>query len=246
MEKVGDRLEGQGRFILYGLLGLVLVGVVAGLISWRNDSRDQEARQALGRAIQISEATIGSAPAPGMEFSFPNKEDRSKRAVEEFNNVAAKYGEPFRSKAKYLGATNLLTLDRNKGLAELEAVQKDASDEVAAWAKFALAQSREAYGEYDAAAVLYNELAQRKNPIVPADLARERLAAVYEKQGKKIEAVNILYSLVEASRAAKDKEGKPIQPSSTAREAEQRLQTLDPARFEQLPPAPSPLAGLNL
>lgn len=245
-DKLGDLLEGKGRLILMALAGLLVIGIIAGLVSWRNERRNQEARQALGRAIEISDATIGDTPAPGSTFNFPNREDRAKRAVEEFNRVAEKYGEPFRSKAKYLAATNLLIFDRARGVAELEALQKDGQEEVAVWSKFALAQAREADGEYDAAAALYNELAQKNSQVLPADLAKERLAAVYEKQGKKKEAVDVLYTLVEASRSAKDKDGKPLPQSSTARAAEQRLQTLDPARFEQLPAAPSPLAGLNL
>lgn len=244
--KAGDLLEGKGRLILMALAGLIAIGIIAGLISWRNEQKNQEARQALGRAIEISDATIGDTPAAGTTFNFPNREERAKRAVEEFNQVAAKYGEPFRSKAKYLAATNLLVFDRARGVAELEAVQKDGHEEVAVWSKFALAQAREANGEYEAAAALYNELAQKNSAIIPSDLAKERLAAVYEKLGKKQEAVDILYTLVEASRSAKDKDGKPLPQSSTARAAEQRLQTLDPARFEQLPAAPSPLAGLNL
>lgn len=246
LDKAGDLLEGKGRLILMALVGLIAVGLIAGLISWRNERQNQEAQQALGRAIEISDATIGDTPAPGSTFNFPNREERAKRAVEEFNQVAAKYGEPFRSRAKYLAATNLLIFDRARGIAELEALQTNNQEETAVWSKFALAQAREANGEYDAAATLYNELVQKNSTIIPVDLAKERLAAVYEKQGKKKEAVDVLYTLVEASRSAKDKDGKPLPQSSTARAAEQRLQTLDPARFEQLPAAPSPLAGLNL
>lgn len=245
-DKLGDLLEGKGRLILFILAGAIALGIIAGLVSWRNEQQRQEARQALGRAIEISEANVGSTPTPGAEFNFSSRDERAKRAVEEFNKVSAQYGEPFRSKARYLAATNLLVFDRDHGIAELEAIQKDNQGDMAVWAKFALAQAREAGGEYDAAATLYNDLAQKNNSVIPVDLARERLAAVYEKLGKRKEAVDILYSLVEASRAAKDKDGKPVQQSSTAREAEQRLQTLDPARFEQLPAAPSPLAGLNL
>lgn len=250
LEKAGDALEGKGRLLLIALGGLIAALAVVGLISWRNDRRDQEAQLALGRAIEISEATIGPAatPAPGdvAGMNFATRGERAKRAVEEFNKVADKYGDPFRSKAKYLAAVNLLTVDRARGVTELENLQRNGGDDVVPWATFALAQAREENGEYDAAATLYNQLAQKENPALPTDLAKERLAAVYEKAGKKQEAVNLLYGIVEASRKAKDNDGKPVQPSSTARAAEQRLQTLDPARYAQLPAAPSPMAGLNL
>lgn len=246
-EGLGNALEGKGRLILYGLAALVALGILAGVLTLRSQRKEQEARQALGRAIDISEGYVGTSPPPNSAFTFTTKEERARRAAEEFNRVAEKYGEPYRSKSKYFAAVNLLTVDRNRGLSELEALKNSGSDEVSAWAKFALAQAREAGGEYDAAAVLYNELAQQNNSVIPADLARQRLAAVYEKTGKKKEAVDLLFRIVEAARTAKDKDGKPVLQSSTAREAEERLQTLDPARFEQLPPAPAPsLGGLNL
>ncbi|MEJ7615693.1 MAG: hypothetical protein WKF30_01665, partial [Pyrinomonadaceae bacterium] len=196
LDKLGDLLEGKGRLILLVLAGAVALAVIAGLISWRNERRHQEARQALGRAIEISEANVGTTPTPGAEFNFSNRDERAKRSVEEFNKVSAQHDEPFRSKARYLAATNLLVFDRDRGIAELEAVQKDNQPDTAVWAKFALAQAREAGGEYDAAAALYNDLAQKDGLVIPADLARERLAAVYEKLGKRKEAVDILYSLV--------------------------------------------------
>ena len=38
---------------------------------------------------------------------------------EEFQKVAAKYGDPYRTEARYFVATNMLYLDRDKSLAEL-------------------------------------------------------------------------------------------------------------------------------
>jgi hypothetical protein len=116
---------------------------------------------------------------------------------------------------------------------------KNGDEEVSAWAKFALAQAREADAQYDAAAALYQDLASaRDHTVVPADTANFRLASVLEKQGKKTEAADILFQLVKASREAKDKDGKPVAPSAAAHEAEQKLEQLDPARHAQLPPEP--------
>jgi hypothetical protein len=66
-----------------------------------------------------------------------------------------------------------------------------------------------------------------------------RLASVYEKQGKKSEAADILFQMVKASREAKDKDGKPVPASSAARDADKKLEGLDPARHAQLPPEPT-------
>ena len=242
-ERLGDRLEGRGKALLYGLVGLALAGLLAfALTSWR-ERKANEARQALGRAIEIAEAPVASAqtpaaPQPGTR-TFATERERAQSAAEEFQKVADKYGDPYRSQANYFKAANLLVVDRPKGLSELEALTKNGDAQLSAWAKFALAQAREADAQYDAAAAIYRELAAaRDNPVVPADTANFRLAAVLEKQGKKTEAADILFQLVKASREAKDKDGKPAAPSSAAHEAADKLEQLDPARHAQLPPEP--------
>jgi hypothetical protein len=75
---------------------------------------------------------------------------------------------------------------------------------------------------------------------VTQDVANFRLASVYEKQGKKKEAADILFNIANNARNAKDKDNKPVPPSSVAREAAQELQKLDPDRFAKLPPEASP------
>jgi tetratricopeptide (TPR) repeat protein len=242
-ERIGDRLEGQGKTLLYALGGLVLLGALAyALMGWRN-GKANEARQALGRAIEIAESPVASAqtastPQPGTR-TFATERERAQSAAEEFQKVADKYGDPYRSQANYFKAANLLVVDRPKGLSELEGLTKSGDAQVSAWAKFALAQARESDAQYDAAAALYKDLAApRDNPVVPAETANLHLASVLEKQGKKTEAADILFQLVKASREAKDKDGKPVAPSSAADDADQKLEQLDPTRHAQLPPKP--------
>jgi type II secretory pathway component PulM len=56
LDRLGDLLEGRGRTILYGLGGLILaVLLVVFFVKWNNRKND-EARQALGRAINITTA----------------------------------------------------------------------------------------------------------------------------------------------------------------------------------------------
>lgn len=237
-DRVGDRLEGRGKAILYGLAGLVVVAILAGVyVKWSNKKAD-EARLALGRAIEIatapvaSEAPNPSAPAP----VYATEMERSQKAAEEFQKVAAKYGEPYRSEARYLMATNMLDVDREKGLNELAEVSKSEVAEVAVLAKFALAQSKEVDGKYDEAAKLYSELAAQNSQVVTSDGANLRLAAVYEKQGKTKEAADLLFNIVENSRKLKDAEGLPLPPSAAAREAGEKLQKLDAERYAKLTP----------
>jgi len=243
LDRVGDRLEGKGRVILYAIVAVVAVAILAGIFNWWSNKKSQEASQALGRAIEVASAPIQSSPVPGStQPSFPTEQARAERSVAEFQKVADKYSGQTREIARYFVAVNQLVLDRNRGLSELDALSKSSYKDVAAQARFALAQAREADGQLDAAIGIYQQLAQENNPAIPADTVNMRLASIYEKQGKTKEAVDLLFSIAENARKAKTPEGKPLPKSSAARQAEQQLQKLDAARYAQLPPeAPSDL-----
>ncbi|HEY0322140.1 MAG TPA: hypothetical protein VGC66_14360 [Pyrinomonadaceae bacterium] len=243
LDRVGDRLEGRGRTILYVIAGVVAVAILAGIFSWWSNKKSQEASQSLGRAIEIASAPVQAQPVPGStQPSFPTEKARAERAVQVFQAVADKYSGQTREIARYFIAVNQLSLDRNRGLNELDALSKSSYKDVAAQAKFALAQAREADGQMDAAVEIYKQLAQESNAAIPADTVNLRLASIYEKQGKTKEAVDLLFQIADNSRKAKAPDGKPLPKSSAAREAEQKLEKLDAARYAQLPPeAPSDL-----
>ena len=243
-DRLGDLLEGRGRTILYSLGGLILAGlIIVVFVKWNNRKND-EARQALGRAITISRAQVSTTPIPGSsEMTFPTDKERAQRAIDEFEKVAAKYGDPYRSESHYFIASNRLALDRQKGISELNELQNSKVGEVAALSKFALAQTYESDSKFDDAAKLYSELAKLNSPTITAESANLRLAKVYEKQGKKKEAADLLFNIVDASRKAKGSDNLPLPQSSAAREAGEELQKLDPDRYAQLPPGTPTLAG---
>ncbi|HEX8127998.1 MAG TPA: hypothetical protein VF527_02785 [Pyrinomonadaceae bacterium] len=240
-DRVGDRLEGRGRTILYGLAGLVALALLAGVYSWWSGRKAEEATRALSRVIEIADAQVSASPVPGATgLSFTTDKERAQRVVEEAQKVENKYGDPYKSLARYFRAANLLSVDREKGLGELQALAGGGDAEVSARAKFALAQAKEADGQYDAAAALYTELARAQNASVPVDTANLRLASVYEKQGKRSEAADILFQIAKTAREAKGKDGKPVPQSAAAREATQKLERLDPTRHAQLPAEAAP------
>ncbi len=246
-DRLGNVLEGRGRTILYGLGGLVVVGaaVWAG-VAWSN-KKSNEARRAIGRGIAIASAPLASAASPmaSTAGSFANEKERATKAIEEFEKVAAKYGDPYRTEARYFIATNRLIIDRPKAIEELTELSNSNQTDVATLAKFALAQAKEADGKFDEAAPLYSQIAGLNSVIVSPDTAKVRLAAVYQKQGKKKEAAEILFQIVDAARKAKDKEGNPVPQSGAAQKASQELQKLDPDRYAQLPPEP-PRTGFGV
>ena len=61
-------------------------------------------------------------------------------------------------------------------------------------------------------------------------------ARAYAGLGKTKEAVDLLFSIADNARKAKTPDGKPQPKSAAARDAEQKLEKLDAARYAQLPP----------
>lgn len=238
-DRLGDRLEGKGKAILYGIVGVIVAALMIGLwVKWSNRKAD-EARRAMGRAIAISSTALAGDPSaldPNAP-KFASEQERAQKAIDEFQKVAAKYGDPYRTQARYFIGANLLAIDRTKAMAELAEVSKSSNAEAATLAKFALAQANEADAKLDDAAKLYSELAALNASLVTADSANLRLAGVYEKQGKKKEAADLLFNIVETARKAKDKDGIALPLSGAARDATDKLQKLDPDRHAKLTPA---------
>src|SRR5689334_16217463 len=143
-DRLGDALEGKGRTILYVLGGLLLAGLLTLLFMNRSHKKSNEAREAMGRAITITKAPVTATPIAGTtELTFNSEVERAQKAIAEFEKVAAKYGDPYRTESLYFIASNRLVLDRPKGLTELEQLSKSNITEVAALSKFALAQAKE-------------------------------------------------------------------------------------------------------
>ena len=243
-DRLGDLMEGRGRMILYGLGGLILASLIVLLfVKWSNRKSD-EARQALGRAITIQKAPVMATPLPGTnELSFPTEKERAQNAIEEFEKVAAKYGDPYRSESQYFIAVNRLALDRQKGIGELAALGNSNVSEVGPLSKFALAQAYESDGKLQEAAQLYSDLAKQNSLTISSETANLGLAKVYVKLGKKKEAADVLFNIVDASRKAKGEDNRPLPQTEAAREAAEELKKIDPERFAQLPPEGSFLAG---
>lgn len=241
-DRLADRVAGRRQQILYGLIALVVIAIgVYAFVRWRH-KHAEEAQAAMGRAIAINGAEITQTPPPGSKDPvFSSQQERSERAIHEFEKIAAKYGEPYRSESLYFIATNELVTNRLKAETDLQNLAQGSS-ETAILAKFALAQAKESDGNLAEAVRLYGEIAQANSPVVTPNSANLRLADVYNKQGKKKEAGDILFNMVDTARKARDKDGKPIPESSASREAAQELLKIDPTRHAQLPPPPAPLS----
>lgn len=238
IEDASRTFEGKGKNLLYGLAALAVLAVLIGIFFTWNRRSNQTAQTALGKAIETSQAQVTESPAPPTAGAAPPKtfkteKERAQAAISEFEAVA-KYGGDVAEKARYFIAVNRLSLDRPAGVAELEALAKG-NDEVGKLSKFALAQTRADDGKTDEAVALYKDLAAMSDPIIAKDTLNFQLAKLYEKQGKKDEAVNLYYDIAKTAAEAKDADGKAVSPTTTAREAREKLTALAPEKAKEIP-----------
>jgi hypothetical protein len=248
VEDAGKKLEGQGRNILYGIGALIVLGIIVWIIYAGSGKSNAQAQAALGKAIDVAETRVSDQPVPAgsTEKVFKTEHERAEAAVAEFDKVAEKFGGDVGEKAKYFAASNRLSLDRPAAIASFEELSKSSGD-VGKLSKFALAQTRAEDGKTDEAIALYQELAGMSDPIVSKDTINFELAKLLEKQGKKQEAVDVLFNLVKAASEVKDQDGKAVPLSPTAENAKSKLKELDPEKAKEIPePAPeAPPMGAN-
>lgn len=240
LDNVGQSFAGKGRTLLYGLAGLVVLAIIVTLFLNWNRRASAEGQNALGKAIETSQARISDTgtPAGSTAKTFKTEKERAEAAIAEFQTVASKYGGDVADKARYFIAVNKLDVDRAAGIQELEGLSKQ-SDGVGKMAKFALAQTRVADNRLDDAVALYQELAKMDDALVAKDTLNFEIAGIYEKQNKTKEAEEIYFNIAKVAADAKDMDGKAITPSQTATEAKQKLTQLNPERAKEIPePAP--------
>ncbi len=246
LEGAGSKLEGKGRTILYGIAALVILAILFAVFMRWNNRSGGSAQAALGKAMETSQARVSDTPAPASstQKTFKTEKERAEAAIAEFQAVIDKFGGDVAEKAKYFIAINRLSTDRPTGVQELETIA-NSSGETSKLAKFALAQTRVGDNRLDEAATLYQELAAMSDAVIAKETINFELAKIYEKQGKKQEAVELYFSIAKAASEAKDAEGKAVSPSETATEAKAKVKELDPEKAKEIPEsAPdSPFGG---
>jgi len=235
LEDIGKKFEGKGKTILYAIIALIVLGAVAYAVMVYTRRSGGEGQTALGKAIETAQARVSeTGPMAGsQEKTFKTEKERAEAAITEFQAVADKFGGPVADKAKYFIAVNNLTIDRAKGIQELEGLASGSS-EVAKLSKFALAQTKAEDNKPDEAVALYKELVGMDDPIVAKDTINFELAKVLEKQDKKQEAADLYFNIAKAASEAKDMDGKPVKMSETATNAKDKLKAIDAARADSI------------
>jgi tetratricopeptide (TPR) repeat protein len=222
------KIEPRRKEITYGFsifIGLILASSLAyGIMS----SRAAQAQAAFGLALETYKADVikpGSEEAknisPGKK-TFPDEKEKYKQAATQFDNVSANYST-YKEVASYYAAMSRTFYDTAKAQSDLEALSKNNSD-VGLWAKVGLAELYAATGQTDKAITSYQALKDNSGAL-PKTVILYTLGRLYEKQGNNTEAVNMYSEAAKADRS-----------SSEGRKAYERLNVIDPAAAEKLPP----------
>ena len=246
IEGLGKKFEGNGKSILYGIAAVAVLAVLIGIFFAWNRRSNAQAQTALGKAIETSTAQVTDSPVPAGSTAktFKTEKERSEAAITEFQAVADKFSGEVGDKAKYFVAVNKLKIDKPTAIQELETLAQK-SGEVGTLSKFALAQTKADGGDLDGAVGLYSALAGLDNPILSKDTINFELAKIYEKQGKKDDAVNLYFNIVKAASEAKDLDDKPVPLSETAKKAKEKLTQLNPEKAKEIP-EPAPLMPTSM
>src|SRR5215468_1542348 len=160
VEEFGNRLDGQGRNILYVAGAVVVIGALVGMFYLWSSRTNAAGQAALGKAIETSRAPVTASPPPAgsTQKTFKTERERAEAAITEFQDVANKYGGAIGEKAKYFVAVNKLITDRPAAIEELRGLAV-AETPAGKLSKYALAQALASDGKTDEAVSLLQQLA---------------------------------------------------------------------------------------
>lgn len=184
------------------LLTVILIVVLTGVIY---HSRSEAASSAFGEAMETYQTPLSQPgePIPAGAKTYTSSRDRAKAANALFLLVADKYGmTPSGENARYFAGLTYMEAGENQQAEDtLKKVGDGWNSNIAALAKFALAQLYRNTSRDPQAIDIYNQLSAKPTTTIPYGLARLQLAEVYETEGKADEAKKVYASL-------KDKDAK--------------------------------------
>lgn len=247
IEQLGNKLDGKGKQILYGLAAVGVLLVLVGMFYTYQRRQNNTAQLELGNAIETYQAQVTDSPLPAgsTQKTFKTEKERAEASISEFQAVADKFGGSYAEKAKYFIAVNRLVLDREAGITELESLSSSGG-EVGNMAKFALAQAKSSDGKLDEAAKLYQELAASGDSVIAKETINFDLAAIYEKQDKPKEAVELYFNIAKTASEAKTADDKPVPLTQTAQAAKAKVEELDPEKAKEIKEQETPAPPMPL
>ena len=183
------------------LLAAILV-VVLGAVIYNN--RSDAASVAFGSAMQIYQTPLAPAgqPAPSGVKTYASNAERAKAANAAFVAVANKYGmTPDGRNALYFAGLTQIEAGQNQQAEDtLKKVAGSWNGDLAALAKFALAQLYHNTGRDPQAVDIYNQLTRKPATTIPAGLAQLQLADLYQSEGRTADAKKIYGALEDSDK----------------------------------------------
>jgi tetratricopeptide (TPR) repeat protein len=179
------------------LLAVIVAIVLSGVIY---NSRSGAASAAFGSAMQAYQTPLSQPgqPVPAGVKTYASAAERAKAANALFLAVADKYGmTPSGGNARYFaGLTEIEAGQPQQAEDTLKKVASGWDSNLAALAKFALAEMYHNSGRDPQAIDLYKELAKKPGTAtIPAGLAQLQLAELYSDEGKTADAKTIYATL---------------------------------------------------
>jgi len=168
------------------LLAAAVVGLAAGL-KYYVDRQEAAANTELGAALKTFRAYVGTA-APGAlgpdTETYATAQTKYKKALDQFNAIVQKYRMYPRPKAVamaryHAGICQALLGDQAAAIKTLQEAGLDRDREIAALARFALADELAKAGKLPEAVKLYQELADHPTLTVPRATALLGMADAY-------------------------------------------------------------------
>ena len=174
------------------IVALILVAVLGVVIY---NSRSDAAAAAFGAAMDTYQSGLAQPgePTPPGTKTFPTAAARAKAANAQFLAVADKYGmlADGRTARYFAGLTYMESGQTQAAEDTLTRVARGWNVNLAALAKFALAELYRDTNRDAQAIELYDQLAAKPTSTVPYGIAKLTLADLYLSQGKKDEAKKI-------------------------------------------------------
>ncbi len=221
-------VEDNGKMLAALALSLVLAGGGLGGFYWYSQREEQHAQGALNSALLTFQAPVraGLPPLPGeTQRTFGTEKEKWDAAIKELAAVRTDYPrtDAAVSAKHYEALARYQAGDVQQATKELEELSRAADRNVAALAKYHLAEVEGSQGHAAEAEKLFRDLVEHPTPTVPRELSQLALADLVA-QSKPAEARQ-LYEQLKADFA-----GTPV-----ADEVSKRLDLLPPPA----PPTPT-------